>query len=139
MFGTNRADAVRKCRAVQSRDAANERKRSARQAVETCKESRPEGQTLGECVSAERRRLNAEADRQDRERVDAVRACKGNEETSTGRAFGSCVANAQSGGNAAPGSTNAENGAANGGAGNAGDGSANADGRRPDEVPPTHP
>ena len=138
IFGTNRSNAVRKCRAVQARDAAKERKGSAREAVETCKASRPEGQTLGECVSAERRRLNAEEDREDRERIAAVRACKENEATSTGRAFGECVSNAQSDGRSGEGS---DNSGSNSDAGeqHATDGQANADGRRPDGVPPTRP
>ena len=169
MFGTNRANAVRKCRAVQARDAQNERKSSAREAVKQCKAERAqtdeefaadhEGQTfnqfygqkgngIGRCVSKQRRANNAEADREDRERLAAVRACRENEETSTGRAFGRCVAAAQSNENAAggqqnagEGSGNADDGAGNGnqgsghGAGNGGQG----DSRRPDEVPPPRP
>lgn len=158
LFGTNRAKAVRKCRAVQARDARNERKRSAREAVEQCKAERAQsdeefggshdGQTfnefygqrgdgIGRCVSKQRRANNAEADREDRERVAAVRACQ----DKTGREFGRCVANAQSNENAAGGQQHADQGADNGStAGEQGSGNASqGDSRRPDEVPPTRP
>lgn len=132
LFGTGRAAAMRKCRAVQTRDAHNERHRSARQAVDSCKANPVEGQSLGECVSAERRKLNADADRQDRERVAAVRTCQ--EAASTGRAFGRCVAKAQSNEKAADGQARADQGAANGdqGAANGEQGTA----RQPDEILP---
>lgn len=161
IFGTNRAKAVRKCRAVQTRDAHNERKRSARQAVEQCKAERAQtdeefggdhggktfnefygqkGDGIGRCVSKQRRANNAQADREDRQRIAAVRDCQ--DTTSTGREFGRCVANAQSNENAAGGQQHADQGAgnANQGAGqsggNAGQGSGQGDSRRPDEVPP---
>ncbi len=160
IFGTDRANAVRECRSEQTRDAHNERHRSARQAVENCKANPVEGQTLGECVSAERRRLHAEADRRDRERIAAVRECQENSET--GRAFGRCVAKAQSNENAADGQAKADEGAADGGAAaeqgaanaeqgttTAGQGAANGEqgttaaeqgqAYRPDGVPPTPP
>ena len=167
VFGTSRAAAVRKCRTVQVRDAQQERKRSAREAVEACRAERAQsdeefsgahggktfnefygqkGRGIGKCVSEQRRTNNAEADREDRERLTAMRACR--ESTDSGREFGRCVAAAQSnenaaGGqqNAAEGQQNAGQGAANGGqaaeqgAGNAGQG----DTRRPDEVPPARP
>lgn len=146
IFGTNRANAVKACRTAQTRDAHNERHRSARQAVENCKANPVPDQSLGECVSDERRRLNAKADRNDRERVAAVRACKQAEATSTGRAFGRCVAEAQRNDNARDGQANAEQGAANGGTAgeqgptNAEQGTTAAEAgqaRQPDGVPPT--
>lgn len=133
VFGTTRAAAVRECRSQQTRDAHNERHRSARQAVEACKANPVEGQSLGECVSAKRRSLNAKADRQDRERVAAVRECQ--DKTSTGRAFGRCVAAAQSNEKAADGQANAEQGAANAEQGTTAAETGQA--RQPDGVPPT--
>ena len=161
VFGTNRANAVRKCRSVQARDARNERKRSAREAVEQCKAERAQsdeqfsgehdgktfndfygqkGNGIGRCVSKQRRANNREADREDRERAAAVRTCK--ETTDSGRDFGRCVAGAQSNENAAGGQQNAGEGQQNAGqgAGNANqNGGGQADERRPDGVPPTQP
>lgn len=136
VFGAKRADAAKDCRATQARKAHREDHRSARDAAKRCRADHSPYENRGQCVAAERRKNNREEDSQDRDRVEQVRSCRGDEDTPvTGRAFGRCVANAMSNDNAQAGQEHADQGAANGEQGStaAEDGQA----RRPAGTPPT--
>lgn len=140
ILGVSKGRAFKVCVRQQAADAKSERRQSRRQAVIDCKRERAmsddefraehggqtfderygqKGRGIGKCVSKQRRANEREADREDAAQTEAMRAavkrCKDDPATSSGRAFGRCVAGAMADENGQQGLNEADQHGAGGG------------------------